>query len=65
MEKTSQQSVNKVRVGITKKLSTRLSGYRIIFIKMAYRTGLTIEEVADIFGTTKQNVSMILKKNEN
>lgn len=55
MEKMSQVSVKK-------KLSTRLSDYREIFIKMAYRTGLTLEEVALIFGTTKQNVSLIIRK---
>lgn len=55
MKKTSQVSV--------KKLSTRLSNYRGVFVQMAYRSGLSLEEIAMIFGTTKQNISLIIKKN--
>lgn len=61
MQKVSQVKV-KNNVEKSKKLSQRLSGYRDIFVSMALRTGLTIEEVALIFGTTKQNVSLISKK---
>ena len=47
-----------------KQVSRRLSIYRGIFVGMAYRAGLTMEEIADIFGTTKQNVSLIVKANK-
>ena len=45
-----------------KHLSERLSNYREVFVCMAWRVGLTGEEVAEIFGTTKQNVAYIVKK---
>lgn len=60
MNKLSQDKVKSFSK--KKQLSSRLSRYRNIFINMAYRSGLTIEEVGAIFGTTKQNVSLIINK---
>jgi len=57
MSKVSQQKVKK-----TKKMSIRLSNFRAVFVEMVARTGLTLDEMAEIFGTTKQNISFILNK---
>lgn len=60
MRKERQDDVN--RIVKKRQLSTRLSNYRKIFVHMAHRAGLPLEEIALVFGTTKQNVSLILKK---
>jgi len=59
MKKTSQVLVKR------KTLSDRLSRYRSVFVCMAYRAGLTMEEVGLIFGTTKQNVQLMIKQEKN
>lgn len=60
MSKPSQQKVN--NSSLKYKLTNRLSSYRSVFITLAFNAGLNLEEVALIFGTTKQNVFSILKK---
>lgn len=61
----SKPSQAKLKNTIPKRqLTLRLSNYRSIFVAMAYRAGLSMEEVALIFGITKQNVSLIIKKEE-
>lgn len=62
MNKLSQDNVNKNSK--KRQLTVRLSNYRNIFVGMAYRVGLTLDEIAMIFGTTKQNVSLIIKINK-
>lgn len=60
MTKPSQAKTKNII--IKRQITRRLSNYRDIFVSMAYRTGLTLDEVAVIFGMTKQNVSLIIKK---
>lgn len=62
MVKVSQGKVINSRQ--TRQLTARLSTYREIFMGMAYRSGLTIEEVALIFAMTKQNAAIIIKKDK-
>lgn len=45
------------------RLTIRLNNYRELFVCQLYQGGLTQEEVSLIFGTTKQNICLILKKN--